>query len=128
MTEIWTPASENDAFPSEALNRALELNPIDQLPSNCPDEILPLQPWMKRPFTQWQDTLETLDVAQLTHLVRFFTLAETQWTDWQAGDKNPAIWASKVLKQKQAFPDKTLIAWIRQVSTNRFIPYGNILG
>ncbi|MFQ3229908.1 hypothetical protein [Reinekea sp.] len=127
-TEIWSPASNDESVPANALKSALEIIQAETFPKKPPAEVKVLQSWMSRPYSLWGDALSSFDIEQLNYLVRFFTLAEATWSDWFGGDKNPAIWASKELKKQQAFPDKAFIEWIRANTDNRFIPYGNVLG
>lgn len=127
-TEIWSPASNDESVPSNALTAALDVMQAESFPKAPPAEVKALQSWMSRRYTLWGDAFSQFDTEQLNNLVRFFTLAEATWSDWFGGDKNPAIWASKELKKHQAFPDKAFIEWIRAHSDNRFIPYGNVLG
>jgi hypothetical protein len=126
--DYWTPDADDGNIPNQALKAAIEVSLYDPFPTAELPSVAALKGWMSKPFSLWSDTLASLDVEQLNALVRFFTLAEANWTDWQGGDKNPAIWACKILKKHQAFPDKSFIEWIRAHSDNRFIPYGNVLG
>lgn len=127
-TGTWTPESAPLEFPDHAISSALNYSHADGFPANTPDEVRDLLPWMTRSQAEWQPHLEKQIDEHLFRLAYFFTLAEQHWPEWTAGDKNPAIWVCKVLKQRQLFPDKALTVWFREHSDNRFIPYGNALG
>lgn len=82
---------------------------------------------MKTHKDVWAQAAEKLNNEQLIQLVRFFTLAEEQLPGWEAGSLSPVIWLCRTLKSRGAFPDQDLIQWIKQNSSNKFLPYGNIL-
>ncbi len=75
----------------------------------------------------WAKAAPQLDDQQLSQLIRFFTVAEMLLPGWEAENKSPVIWLCRELKKRGKFPDKALIAWIRTNSTNKFLPYGNLL-
>ena len=54
-----------------------------------------------------------------------FTLGEMQHGSWQAGAKSPVVPLVKVLKQRGKF-DPALARWIKDHTTNRFLPYGDL--
>ena len=66
-----------------------------------------------------------LSDAELESLVRLFTLGEMQHGSWQAGAKSPVVALVKVLKQRGKF-DPPLARWIKDHSTNRFLPHGDL--
>ncbi|WP_196157544.1 hypothetical protein [Reinekea sp. G2M2-21] len=124
----WEPGSEQAQIPTDVLLRALSYHDEHSFPEQPPEQLLPLQAFVKVTKSQWQPAFSELDSEQLKRLCRFFTLAEAHWSDWFGGDKNPVIWICKELKKRGEFPDKTLTAWIKENSDNRFLPYGNVLG
>jgi len=73
----------------------------------------------------WQVAAE-LDSSTLASLIRFFTLAEAQFTGWEAGKTSPVIYLVKMLKQRSEF-DAELRKWIKQNTDNRYLPYGAAL-
>ena len=75
----------------------------------------------------WAQVSSELSNEQLTHLIRFFTLAEAQLSGWEAGSKSPVVWLCRELKKRGAFPDQELIQWIKANTENKFLPYGNPL-
>ena len=85
------------------------------------------QGWLKLPEKEWQPLLQSLNKDELFPLAAFFTLAEKQLNGWQCGDSNPAIWIFRYLRSAQALPDKEHIRALKQLTDNRFIPYGSVL-
>ena len=78
---------------------------------------------MKVEHERWRAAAEPLPDADLLHLIRFFAVAENL-PGWEAGADSPVIPLAKVLRQRGARLDKTLLQWLRQVSDNRYLPYG----
>lgn len=82
-----------------------------------------LQPLLKLEPAAWADTLAAFDNDLLMHLIRFFTVAEAL-PDCEAGATSPVIPMAKLLRQRGERLDKELLQWIRENSSNRFLPYG----
>jgi hypothetical protein len=78
---------------------------------------------MKVDHALWRAAAEPLPDADLLHLIRFFAVAENL-PGWEAGAASPVIPLAKVLRQRGARLDKALLQWLRQVSDNRYLPYG----
>ncbi|MCB1704700.1 MAG: hypothetical protein KDI17_07550 [Halioglobus sp.] len=78
---------------------------------------------MKLDHGTWQAAAETLTEAELIHLIRFFAVAENL-PGWEAGADSPVIPLAKSLRRRGARLDKALLQWLREVSDNRFLPYG----
>ena len=74
----------------------------------------------------WSAWAAPLDDADLVALIRLFTLAEAAFGNWEAGDASPVIPLAAELKRRDRYPDG-LTAWIRANSSNRFLPYGNLM-
>lgn len=85
------------------------------------------QRWINLPEQEWQDSLAALPTKELFPLAAFFTLAENQLSGWQCGDSNPAIWMFRWLRQQDAAPTKEQVRQLKQLTDNRFIPYGSVL-
>ena len=85
------------------------------------------QGWLKLSEENWQSVLQALDTDELFPLAAFFTLAEKQLSGWQCGDSNPAIWIFRWLRSQNALPEKEKIRKLKQLTDNRFIPYGSVL-
>lgn len=70
--------------------------------------------------------VHSLDTAEIESLIRFFTLAESQLSGWEAGRKSPVIQLVKILKSDDAFSVE-LRKWIKKNTSNRYLPYGSAL-
>ena len=75
---------------------------------------------------QWDTALASCTDPQLLALIAFFTLIESQLSDWVGGQKSPVIWITKRLKSEGKKLPKELQQWIRQNSSNRYLPNGPI--
>ena len=82
------------------------------------------QPIMHADKTSWFDKKEQLSTADIIALIKFFTLAEMQLSNWTAEEKSPVIWLTKILRQKGETLDKDLLLWIKSYSDNKFLPNG----
>ncbi len=128
----WDPsqAAGNDSFmiDQDQLNIFINLSDDDklgELEAHLDSDTINAQaPLMTQSKERWFEAADALDNAQILSLIRFFTIAEMQLTGWEAGSKSPVIWLTKVLRQRKAPPDKSLLLWIRENSDNRFIPNG----
>jgi hypothetical protein len=78
---------------------------------------------MKVDHNVWQAAAESLPEDDLLHLIRFFAVAENL-PGWEAGADSPVIPLAKVLRQRGARLDKSLLQWLREVNDNRYLPYG----
>ncbi|WP_299598489.1 hypothetical protein [uncultured Microbulbifer sp.] len=102
---------------SEGEEAAPDLKAIDQEIQNAN--------WLAGlPATQWLDEASHWNDSQVWALIRFFTLAEMQLTDWQGGAESPVIPLAKSLRQRKAPLQREQLLWIRQYSDNRYLPYG----
>ena len=71
----------------------------------------------------WQTAAESLLENDLLHLIRFFAVAENL-PGWEAGATSPVIPLAKILRKRGVRLDKSLLQWLREVSDNRYLPYG----
>jgi hypothetical protein len=74
----------------------------------------------------WEKFAESLSVDEVIRLIRLATLAEMRYASMQCGAKSPVIKLVKILKSKSAFSDE-LQQWIKSVTTNRYLPYGDLM-
>ncbi|ODS23321.1 hypothetical protein AB835_09585 [Candidatus Endobugula sertula] len=79
---------------------------------------------MQLPKEQWFAIKDSLSVDDIHLLIKFFTLAEMQFSDWTGKEKSPVIWLTKILRQKGKILEKELLLWIKENSSNKFLPYG----
>lgn len=78
---------------------------------------------MKLPADQWA-VAEGLTDDELIALIRFFTLAEMQFTGWDGGKDSPVIALVRILKSRDGFT-ADLRKWIKANTDNRYLPYGS---
>lgn len=80
---------------------------------------------MKLDEGAWE-VANNLTDEEIVALVRFFTLAEMQFTGWDGGKQSPVIYLVRILKERGTFtPD--LRKWIKAHTDNRYLPYGSAL-
>ncbi|MGH1370536.1 MAG: hypothetical protein ACRBBW_00770 [Cellvibrionaceae bacterium] len=128
----WDPsqAAGNDSFVIDQalLNEFIKLSDEDklgELNTHLSNDTVDAQaPLMTQTKERWFEAAQPLDEAQIVSLIRFFTIAEMQLTGWEAGSESPVIWLTKVLRQRKAPLDRSMLLWIRENSDNRFIPNG----
>lgn len=83
--------------------------------------------WLKIQEAVWYESLVDLDEHQLYQLAVFFTLAEQKLSGFQAGARNPAIWACRLLKQLGKTPAKEQVRYLKSLTDNRYIPWGKVI-
>ena len=64
--------------------------------------------------------------VRLLGWLRALTLAEETVPGCEAGAKSPVIGLARLLRERGDYP-ADLTAWIKAVSSNRFLPYGSLL-
>ncbi|WP_339670844.1 hypothetical protein [Dasania marina] len=89
-------------------------------------ELADYAPLMRLAIDHWQTQAQTLNDADISALMQFFTKAE-QLPGWEAGDQSPVIGLGKILKQRGMGISKELSLWIKTNSNNRFLPHGSLL-
>ena len=124
----WEPSQ------SISLNQA----DLDQLLTLTDEQILDIQnqfdsaffnrikPLMKQKLAFWKEQVSALNDAQLTQLMKVFTLLENNVDDFACLDLSPVIWIGKILKSRKAFPEKSVIDWIKSNTDNKFLPHGSL--
>jgi hypothetical protein len=81
-------------------------------------------PIMKLPKETWFSLKTSLSNENIIALIRFFTLAEVQLTDWSGEEHSPVISLTKMLRQNGEKVSTELLQWIKAKNNNRFLPYG----
>jgi hypothetical protein len=104
-----------------AFSHGEQLGQLEQLLTD--DEKQTLAGLMQIDHALWRTAGESLAEEELLHLIRFFAVAENL-PGWEAGAKSPVIPLAKLLRQRGRRLDKPLLQWLREVSDNRFLPYG----
>jgi len=129
-TSSWSPTPAKspyiiDANLLQVFIQFSEKKCWNKLPSLLtPDEIKVHRALMTQSKETWFKTAEQFSSEQLLLLVRFFTLAEMQFNGWQAAEKSPVIWITKVLRQRKNPLPQELLVWIKSHSDNQFLPNG----
>ena len=120
----WQPAPDEigDAH-LQALERAAHAD--DAFDVSEPDATL-LREVMAANLDHWRELVESASSEALLKWLRATVLAEARLTGCERGAKSPAILIARTLRDRNAYP-KDITAWIRSISTNRFLPYGSLL-
>lgn len=74
----------------------------------------------------WEAAAGPLPSAAIEGLVRLFTLAEMRFTGWESGARSPVVPMVAILKARGDYPS-TLTRWIKEHTSNRFLPHGSLL-
>jgi len=125
----WDPNAESAAQHIEpallsrfiGYSRDHQLSHLEQLITG--DENQVLARLMQLEQSAWLAAAQSQTDDELLHLIRFFTMAENL-PGWEAGPKSPVIALAKTLRKRGVRLDKALLQWLREVSDNRFLPYG----
>ena len=124
--ESFDPSAATAPLDGQMVARLLELDPAgDDLGLNEAEQGS-MGGLMTAPAAEWQAAAEPLEDGQIEHLIRVLTLAEEQFSGWQAGAKSPVIALVKVLKSRGGY-DRSLTQWIKSNSNNRFLPHGSLM-
>ena len=127
----WDPSAESSAYHQQiepdvldqliAYSREDRLQDLDLLITG--DESQVLAGLMQIEHGAWLEAAENRSEEDLVHLIRFFAVAENL-PGWEAGSKSPVIPLARALRSRGYRLDKSLLEWLREVSDNRFLPYG----
>ena len=130
-TGVWEPTAKREsdysidiAFLKSVIRIMNTLTNDDISSVLTKEEIVKHQAIMLQPKEQWLAISEKLTSDDLITLLRFFTLAEVIYPNWQAEDKSPVISLTKLLRQRGNKMDKSLLKWIEANNPNKFVPYG----
>jgi hypothetical protein len=102
-------------------DRQQQLTQLEQLLSD--EDKQQLAGLMKLNHALWRSGTELLPNADLLHLIRFFAVAENL-PGWEAGKDSPVIPLARMLRDRGARLDKSLLQWLKSVNANRYLPYG----
>lgn len=127
----WDPGIGQDSnpgvIPIEWLQRCIQLSRDDQLQDLATQldaaEVQGHADLMQLEADAWAGTASSMEVEELKHLVRFFTIAE-DLPGWKSGHRSPVIAFARELKARGEKLDREFLLWIREHSDNRFLPYG----
>ena len=127
-TGQWQPQASQPISQS-VLHELIHLaqTAIDTLSEQASEAVIHQYPYLiGQDRTSWQQATAELSLDQIIALIQFFTCAETLFPSWHCGPRSPVIHLVAILKQRNAFPGRSLTQWIRAHSTNRYLPYGAI--
>ncbi|MDE0420356.1 MAG: hypothetical protein OXK76_05630 [Gammaproteobacteria bacterium] len=74
----------------------------------------------------WTGFFEDRSSDRLIAWLRVLTLAEASVAGCDVGAKSPVIVLARMLRERGDYPAE-LTAWIKSVSSNRFLPYGSLM-
>ncbi len=74
----------------------------------------------------WSGFFAERSSQRLIEWLRVLTLAEEMVSGCDTGAKSPVIVLARLLRERGDYPAE-LTAWIRSVSSNRFLPYGSLM-
>ncbi|NRB41258.1 MAG: hypothetical protein HRU20_22760 [Pseudomonadales bacterium] len=129
----WQPDSEKQtlALTDDDLQNFIALGAEDDVEKSTQnisdDDLKTLQPLMSQPRKLWMTLADTLSIQDLHNLIRFFTLVEANNSSLEAGNDSPVIAFNKCLRKRGHALDKEFLLWIKQHSSNQFIPNGSVL-
>jgi len=129
--ESWDPAANSTVQQFELqetlLTRLISYSSEEQLEELgkliIGEEQHALAQLMKIDHQTWHTVSQRLSDDEILHLIRFFAVAENL-SGWEAQESSPVIPLAKALRKRGVRLDKPLLQWLRQVNSNRFLPYG----
>lgn len=104
-----------------AFSRDNQLDALDSLIDGAQSQAL--AGLMKIDHDQWLAAAEAMSNDDVLHLLRFFAVAENL-PGWEAGAESPVIPLARTLRRRGQKLEKDLLRWLREVSENRYLPYG----
>ena len=135
-TEMWDPTSNtssnidsnNYRLEDDFLKKITNVSKIDDLEHFksllSENEIKKHRNIMFLSKDVWFEALKNFSDDELIALIRFFTLAEVHFSNWNAEEKSPVIWIAKLLRKRKHPIDKELLIWIKNNNKNKFLPFG----
>jgi hypothetical protein len=125
----WTPDSATieaggKHIPAELIDGLLAAKLDDIAAAFNETDAQKFAPWMRVTADEWKTAAEPLNAEQILHLIKAITLAEETFAGWECGDKSPAIALNKYYRKLGHKLAKEDLLWIRENSSNRFIPNG----
>ncbi|MGS2718217.1 hypothetical protein ACVBE9_08605 [Eionea flava] len=130
----WSPEQSTQAstnkycikndFLLRTINFMLDKNGCDIRSFLTPQEQEQHRAIMQQPKALWITISEGLSNEAIIALIKFFTLAEMQYSQWRADELSPVIGLTRGLKKKGEKIDRELLTWIKKESDNKFLPNG----
>lgn len=73
----------------------------------------------------WMKFAQDANDEELVCWIKVLTLCPEQYSGFDHGARSPVITLARILRLRGTYPN-SLTAWIKQHSTNRFLPHGSI--
>lgn len=83
---------------------------------------------MKADRKAWEKAAAPLTDSQLVSLIKALAIAEMALPGCLVGEKSPVIHLNRLLKTRGSPLDRENLQWLKQHSTNRYLPNGPIGG
>ncbi len=128
--ESWQPQQAAPSLNKETLNIYIELGDAENVLQNCinlsEDIVDNLQTLKTNSMDFWTPLLSDLMAEDIHNLIRFFVVVEEHQSSFFAGNDSPVIAFNKVLKKRKEPLSKEFLLWIKNNTSNQFIPNGSI--
>lgn len=131
-TNTWQPAPKNTdtADAKNALSEALHIGQSDTLTEAIKQlseqQQTQLHILLHLPKNEWPALVDALTPEQITQLIYLFTLAEFLKPEFEVGNDSPVITLNKLLKKRKQPLSKEQLLWIKNNSSNKFLPNGSV--
>ena len=127
MSDIraWDPAAHKLGESQRELLKQVASQIIDDKLQLEPGQFDPLQAVYLINAHTWTTFAADKSDEELVNWIKVLTLCPEQYSGITHGARSPVIPIVRVLRQRGTYPS-TLTSWIRQHSSNRFLPYGSL--
>ena len=75
--------------------------------------------------SSWIEFAQDKNDEELVSWIKVLTLCPEQYSGLDRGARSPVITLARILRQRGTYP-ASLTTWIKQHSTNRFLPHGSV--
>ena len=121
----WDPAKHSLGFAhSELLNRIGSDLKDDKLQLSS-EQVESLRSIYFISADAWYEFGENRPDIELVNWIKVLTLCPEQYPGFDLGARSPVIPLVRVLRRRNTYPSD-LTSWIKQHSTNRFLPHGSL--
>lgn len=112
---------------SEWINLGDKSQVNDNVSRLTQEQLAQLQVLIRKTAEFWRQTASELNNDSIFTLIYFFTVAEEKHSVLKMGNNSPVIALNQVLKSRNCLLSKDDLLWIKQNSSNRFLPNGSIV-
>ena len=84
-----------------------------------------LRPVMQLGADAWATFAENVDEKMIVKWIKVLCLCEERFFGFECGPRSPVIFLARELRKRGRYP-KDLTLWIRNHSSNKFLPYGSL--